>query len=116
MIRRAYWVDNQTSDSRQVFIAVAICCFGQAVPLFFWHQRRTKGRPELASERSSRQGVFLGLLLVVLGVFVAYLGIIGEFTVISELSGIYAEEVDAAAGAVLVIIGLVVIWRARAKA
>jgi putative Mn2+ efflux pump MntP len=67
----------------------------------------------VSKKRFSPMGLSIGLLLVILGFAIIYLGLIGEFTLVSELSGLYAEEVDAAGGVVFVVIGLIVMWVTR---
>jgi hypothetical protein len=65
--------------------------------------------------RFSVLGVLVGALVVAFGLVVAYLGLTGDFTLVSETFGFDAEEVDASAGLAFVIVGIVIIWVTRYK-
>jgi hypothetical protein len=65
--------------------------------------------------RFSVLGIVIGVLLMLLGCAVAYLAFTGDFTLISETLGFDAEEIDASAGAVFFIAGIVIMWVTRYK-
>jgi hypothetical protein len=65
--------------------------------------------------RFSVLGVLVGTLVIALGLVVAYLGLTGDFTLVSETFGFDAEEVDASAGLAFFVVGIVIIWATRYK-
>jgi len=69
----------------------------------------------LRTRRFSILGLSVGLLLIVLGCVVFYMGLSGEFTLASELFDINSVEVDASVGVVLLIAGIIVIWATRRR-
>jgi len=87
-------------------------CFGAES----WSRYPEPWEAELAEKHFSRRGVFIGLILILFGCALGYVGLLGEFPLLSELSGIYADEIDALPGLVLIVFGLIVIWGTRYKA
>jgi hypothetical protein len=67
------------------------------------------------TRRFSVLGVIVGMLLIGLGCVVGYLGLTGDFSLISELLDINGEEINASAGAIFAVMGLVIIWATRYK-
>lgn len=67
----------------------------------------------LSVRRFSTLGILVGLLLMILGCVVFYFGMVGEFTLVTELLDINSPEIDAAAGVVFFIAGIIVIWATR---
>lgn len=74
-----------------------------------------KGRG-LRMRRFSIPGLSVGLLLMILGCVVFYMGLSGEFTFASELLDVDSVEIDASVGVVLLIAGIFVIWATRRRA
>ena len=70
----------------------------------------------MSKKQFSPAGLLVGLLLVILGAALIFLGLSGDFTLFSELSGFNGEEIDALGGALFVIIGLIVMWVTRRAA
>jgi hypothetical protein len=71
-----------------------------------------KGRG-LRRRRFSILGLSVGLLIILLGCAVFYMGVSGEFTLASELFDANSVEIDASVGVVLLIVGIIVIWATR---
>jgi uncharacterized protein YjeT (DUF2065 family) len=69
----------------------------------------------LRMRRFSILGLSIGLLLMILGCVVSYLGLSGEFTLASELLDINSVEIDALVGVALLVVGIIVIWAARRR-
>ena len=67
------------------------------------------------TRRFSVLGVIVGMLLIALGAVVAYLGLTGDFNLISELLDINGEEINASAGVIFAVMGIVIIWATRYK-
>ena len=67
----------------------------------------------MAKKIFSPRGVVIGLVLILAGCAAAFLGLAGEFPLLSELSGVYADEIDALPGLVMIVIGLIIIWGTR---
>jgi hypothetical protein len=67
------------------------------------------------TRRFSVLGVIVGMLLILLGCAVAYLGMTGDFDLVSELLDMPGDEINASAGVVFAIMGLVIIWTTRYK-
>jgi hypothetical protein len=70
---------------------------------------------ELGTRRFSIVGLSVGLLLMILGCVVFYMGLSGEFTLASELLDVNSVGVDASVGVVLLIAGIIVIWATRRR-
>jgi hypothetical protein len=69
----------------------------------------------LPMRRFSILGLSIGLLLMILGCVVFYMGLSGEFTLASELLDINGVAVDASVGVILLIAGIIVIWATRRR-
>jgi hypothetical protein len=65
--------------------------------------------------RFSKLGLSIGLLLIILGCVVFYMGLSGEFTLASELLDINSMEIDALVGVVLFVVGIIVILATRRR-
>jgi hypothetical protein len=65
--------------------------------------------------RFSILGLSFGLLLMIFGCVVVYMGLSGEFTLASELLDINSVEVDASVGVILLIAGIIVILATRRR-
>jgi hypothetical protein len=70
-------------------------------------------RPAASKRRFSVIGGLAGVLLMILGCAVIYLGIAGKFTLVMEALALPGEEIDASVGGVFFVAGLVVIWVTR---
>jgi hypothetical protein len=70
---------------------------------------------EPVKRRFSILGMLVGLSLMAVGGAVIYLGMIGELARVTELLDIDNGDIDTAAGAVFVVIGVVIIWCTRTK-
>jgi hypothetical protein len=70
----------------------------------------------LSVRRFSILGILVGLLLMILGCVVFYFGMVGEFTLVTELVDINSPEIDASVGVVFFIAGIIVIWATRHSA
>ena len=73
-----------------------------------------KGRG-LRRRRFSILGPSVGLLLMILGCVVFYMGLSGEFTLASDLLDVDSVVIDASVGVVLLVAGIFVIWAMRRR-
>jgi uncharacterized protein DUF4339 len=106
----------------------------QAEHVFIWHERLPDWvrageipgiftRDEPASDTPERAvatkrgpaagGLLFGTLVLVLGCSLLYLGLSGAVTRMASALGMTRELVDASPGALLFIVGLIVIWTTR---